>query len=224
MIAEFVAWAAGLMRRHAYLLVWLALVTHALLDAMTIYGTQLLWPLSEEAFGVGSVFIIDPLYTLPLLILAALGHSDTTSPSQLSPTRLPGARACRAGYLAWSAVGQQIAGQRGLAALVEARIAPERLLATPTPFNTLFWRVIAIDGDRYFNLYVPIFGQAQAVEPYVHRAARPCRPMRRCTLPTVTRLETFADDFVKIITRVTACWWFPTCAWESRPTMYSILR
>ena len=58
---------------------WLALVTHPLLDAMTVYGTQLALPFSDHPFGVGSIFIIDPLYTLPLLagtgwVLAAGNH------------------------------------------------------------------------------------------------------------------------------------------------------
>ena len=44
-----------------------AMATHPLLDGLTIYGTQLLQPFTDEAFGVGSMFIIDPLYTLPLL-------------------------------------------------------------------------------------------------------------------------------------------------------------
>lgn len=43
------------------------LVTHTLLDAMTTYGTQLLWPF-EGYFELRNIFIIDPLYTLPLLI------------------------------------------------------------------------------------------------------------------------------------------------------------
>jgi inner membrane protein len=47
---------------------WLALVTHPLLDAMTVYGTQLALPFSNHPYGVGSVFIIDPLYTVPLLV------------------------------------------------------------------------------------------------------------------------------------------------------------
>src|SRR3990167_1041611 len=50
-----------------WLAMWLALVTHPLLDAMTVYGTQLARPWSDRPYGVGSVFIIDPLYTLPLL-------------------------------------------------------------------------------------------------------------------------------------------------------------
>jgi inner membrane protein len=51
-----------------FLAVWLALVTHPLLDTFTIYGTQLLYPISEHPYAIGSMFIIDPIYTLPLLM------------------------------------------------------------------------------------------------------------------------------------------------------------
>ena len=50
------------------LLVYAVFATHVLLDALTIYGTQILWPLDHTPFGLGSIFIIDPLYTLPLLV------------------------------------------------------------------------------------------------------------------------------------------------------------
>src|SRR5690606_24159749 len=45
----------------------LALVTQPLLDAFTVYGTQLLWPLSTPPVMWSSLFIIDPLYTVWLL-------------------------------------------------------------------------------------------------------------------------------------------------------------
>lgn len=55
----------------------LALTTHPLLDSFTVYGTQLLWPLQESLsltpVSIASVFIIDPLYTLPLLIAMIIG-------------------------------------------------------------------------------------------------------------------------------------------------------
>ena len=50
-----------------WLAIWLALVTHPLLDALTVYGTRLALPFSDRPYGVGSVFIIDPLVTLPWL-------------------------------------------------------------------------------------------------------------------------------------------------------------
>ncbi|MBF4490658.1 metal-dependent hydrolase [Psychrobacter sp. N25K4-3-2] len=55
----------------------LALTTHPILDSFTVYGTQLLWPLQESLsltpFSIASMFIIDPLYTLPLLIAMIIG-------------------------------------------------------------------------------------------------------------------------------------------------------
>ena len=53
--------------RQWWLLVWLALITHPLLDAFTVYGTQFWLPFSDYPVGIGSVFIIDPLFTTPLL-------------------------------------------------------------------------------------------------------------------------------------------------------------
>ena len=55
----------------------LALTTHPILDSFTVYGTQLLWPLQESLtltpFSIASVFIIDPLYTIPLFIAMIFG-------------------------------------------------------------------------------------------------------------------------------------------------------
>jgi len=59
----------------------LVLITHPLLDAFTSYGTQLFWPLAVQPIAVASIFAIDPLYTLPLLIgctyLWWAGKADT---------------------------------------------------------------------------------------------------------------------------------------------------
>lgn len=46
----------------------LGLVTHPLLDWFAIYGTQLLAPFSNARFALPGLGIIDPGYTLPLLI------------------------------------------------------------------------------------------------------------------------------------------------------------
>lgn len=48
------------------LMFW-AIFTHPLLDIFTTWGTQLLWPL-EWRIAIQSVFVIDPLYTLPFLV------------------------------------------------------------------------------------------------------------------------------------------------------------
>ena len=48
--------------------VFLALLTHVLLDTFTTYGTQLFLPFSDLRVGFDSINIIDPVYTAPLLL------------------------------------------------------------------------------------------------------------------------------------------------------------
>ena len=45
----------------------LCLVTHALLDFCTSYGTQLFLPFSDVRLGLDCVNVVDPVYTVPLL-------------------------------------------------------------------------------------------------------------------------------------------------------------
>lgn len=154
-------------RTITYLTVFLCFATHALLDALTIYGTRIFWPVLPDPVGLGSMFIIDPLYTLPLLVTLVwalcLGHWSARFARVVSA-----ALVISTGYLGWSMVAQQVAAARGAAALARLDVEPDRTIATPMPFNTLFWRVIAIDGDRYLNLYVPLLGGEEAITAYAH--------------------------------------------------------
>jgi len=147
--------AAGVARLHGewaqwrrwWLALWLALVTHPLLDAMTVYGTQLALPFSNHPFGVGSVFIIDPLYTLPLLLGTGWALASRGSGRGLAAN--VAGLALSTAYLAWGAAAQQQVERIARNSLAVQGIAAERLLVTPTPFNTLLWRVVAIAGDSY---------------------------------------------------------------------------
>lgn len=47
----------------------LCAVTHPLIDLFTSYGTQLLAPFSTARFAINAMPIIDPVYTLPLLVV-----------------------------------------------------------------------------------------------------------------------------------------------------------
>ena len=46
--------------------------THGLLDACTSYGTQLFWPFSNERVSWNNISIVDPLFTIPLLIFLGI--------------------------------------------------------------------------------------------------------------------------------------------------------
>ena len=51
-----------------YIASFLGYATHGLLDACTSYGTQLFWPFSNERVTWNNISIIDPLFTIPVLI------------------------------------------------------------------------------------------------------------------------------------------------------------
>lgn len=114
----------------------LALITHPLLDTLTVYGTQLLQPFSNHPFAVGSVFIIDPFYTLPLLlgVLVAVLWSSTKG-MRWNAAML----ALSTAYLGWSVLAQQHV--RGVleASLRHNGMAASQMLVTPAPFSTVLW-------------------------------------------------------------------------------------
>ena len=52
-----------------YLASFLGYATHGLLDACTSYGTLLYWPLSNERVTWNSISVVDPLFTIPIIVL-----------------------------------------------------------------------------------------------------------------------------------------------------------
>lgn len=179
-----------------YLAVYLCFATHALLDAVTIYGTRIFWPVMPDPVGLGSLFIIDPLYTLPLLVvlvwaLCLKGWSRSFGRG------LSVALVLSTAYLGWSMVGQQIALSRGQAALAGLGVEPERTIATPMPFNTAFWRVIAVERDRYVNVYVPLLGGEEAVTAYAHPRGGDLLACAE-TIAKATELAAFSKGFFKL--------------------------
>jgi inner membrane protein len=50
----------------------LGYATHGLLDSCTSYGTHLFWPFSDYRVAWNNVSIVDPLFTLPLIVFCIL--------------------------------------------------------------------------------------------------------------------------------------------------------
>jgi inner membrane protein len=57
--------------QRTYLFSFAGYATHAVIDACTTYGTQLFWPFSDIRIAWNNVAVIDPLFTVPLLIITA---------------------------------------------------------------------------------------------------------------------------------------------------------
>lgn len=148
----------GYSSQRLFITLWLVLITHPLLDSFTSYGTQLFWPLMPTPTAWSSIFIIDPLYTVPLCIAAALGLMfglrDKTAKASVLALLVSSL------YLASTLAGKYMAEQRVEAELAHQGIQAQQLFSTPTPFNSLLWRVIVLDGEDYHEALVSWFDDA----------------------------------------------------------------
>jgi len=170
--------------------VWAVLITHPLLDAFTTYGTQLFWPIPTPPVAISSIFIIDPLYTLPLLlgVILALAWRDRR-----------GRRANLIGLglsTAWllTTLGlQQVARGEAQVAFERAGVDPDATLVLPFPFGVM-WRVIAREADDYAIVWVSLIDGEQSVE--VERHARGLDSLGPIDDPApVGRLRWFTHGF-----------------------------
>ncbi|MGG6098312.1 metal-dependent hydrolase [Pantoea allii] len=141
--------------------VWLALITHPLLDLMTVYGTQLGLPLTDHPYAIGSIYIVDPLYTLPLIVglcVALWRRSDRGLRWNCAGLAFSSA------YLVWSGVIQQVADGQIKQSLQQQGIATNKVLVTPTALNTVVWRSVIITPDRYGEAYWSLLSPGRPVK------------------------------------------------------------
>ena len=130
----------------------LALVTHPLLDAFTVYGTQLLWPLATPPVMWSSVFIIDPMYTVWLLVACVVAWFARGRP--LARHALLAGLALSSAYLGWSLVAKGMVERQAQHSLAAMGLEDAPRFSVPMPFNTLLWRVVAmtpngfVEGER----------------------------------------------------------------------------
>ncbi|WP_211829683.1 metal-dependent hydrolase [Kistimonas asteriae] len=130
-----------------WLMIWLCLITHPVLDAFTTYGTQLFWPMPLQPVALSSVFIIDPLYTLPLLIgvLLCLRKWGTNNAWRWNTAGLM----VSTGYLMLSLLAKSVVHERLETTLAAGDLSYKPVFSAPTPFNIVLWRVMVLDGDQY---------------------------------------------------------------------------
>lgn len=118
--------------------------THALLDACTTYGTQLFWPFSNARIAWNTISIIDPLFTLPLLVLviaASFRNSTTLARIALAWVFI---------YLIFGMVQRDRAEEAAHALANERGHQVDRLVALPSIGNAVVWKTVYLTNDTYY--------------------------------------------------------------------------
>lgn len=125
---DFKAWA------------WLffaAFVTHPMLDSCTTWGTQLFWPF-DIRLAFKSIFVIDPLYTVPFLVFLIFAmRQKRTAPKRTFYNNM--GLIISSFYLVLTFFLKWAAFTNFEKALENQRIQYLQIDTRPAPLNTILW-------------------------------------------------------------------------------------
>lgn len=114
-----------------------SIFTHPLLDIFTTWGTQFFWPF-EWRIAIQSIFVIDPLYTLPFLIsLLIVLFLNRRSKARRRINRI--GLIISSSYLFASVIFKLYADSVFEGYLNEEDISYSQFESRPTPLNTILW-------------------------------------------------------------------------------------
>ncbi len=198
LIAPLIAWVVA--RIHAerqffgrwWLALWLALIAHPLLDVTTVYGTQLFLPFTDYPYGTGSIFIIDPLFSLPLMICVIVALAMRNYRVNLAGL------AFSIAYLGWGMLAQQHV--TGIARESLQGVPVQRLEVDPTALNSVLWRVIATVPGGYLEGYYSLFDDSPRIT-FTQHARDDALYERLRDDWNVNRVAWFSHGFFKVFER-----------------------
>jgi len=138
----------------------LGIYTHILLDLITSYGTQFLFPFSTYRYSLDLVFIVDPYLTLIFLMPLTLMGFSKGRVRVLAMVAL-----FMAGiYLIMAFINQGLAMDKGKVRVREIGIEAIKVAAFPLPFSPFRWSVIAEDKRRYYQINIDILRDIVSIE------------------------------------------------------------
>ncbi|MCL1916215.1 MAG: metal-dependent hydrolase [Desulfovibrionaceae bacterium] len=140
-------WSLG----QIFLVALLGLGLHLYLDCMTSFGTQIFWPFSNYRVAVPALFIVDPLLTIPLLIILFYCLRNFKSRAKLA-AQVTWARYAIFWALLYPLICLGI--HEGLSRkfnrdYTEVGTAAEKITLTPVLFSPFYWKAVAENSEEY---------------------------------------------------------------------------
>jgi len=174
-------------------LVGAVLLTHVGLDCLTSYGTRIFWPFSSTPVIGGTIFVIDPVYTIPLLtgVLPSLWWHPRSRRRRLANYV---GLAVSSAYLLLTIVNKAHVNQVFAQALQGHGHSTEHVFTKPTPFNNLLWMGIAESEDGFYIGYYSLFDNPENLSfRFVEKNHELLG--EAASTPVVKRLRTFSRGY-----------------------------
>ena len=183
--------------KQIYLFSFLGFATHGLLDACTSYGTQLFWPFSEQRISWSIVSIVDPFFTIPIIIGIVF--------SVYRKNRLF-ARIAFIYAVVFLSLGliQKQRAENALYTLAQQRgHQTERVLVKPSFGNRHVWKLIYEHNGRYYVDAVKLLWKTQiisgtSIQKLNIKRDFPWLPKNSQQAKDIERFRWFSDDFLAV--------------------------
>jgi inner membrane protein len=141
------------------------IVTHPILDMFTNYGTQFLWPF-ESRITFNSVFVIDPLYTVPFMVLLIWAmRLDRNSAKRRRLNRI--GLIYSTAYLFLGLLIKWFVWTESKAYVKAHHLKVNRMMVTPMPFTCFYWYVLGENNNQYVVMHRSIFNDQITDKPGV---------------------------------------------------------
>lgn len=203
LVVALLAWPFT--RRHLrfgqiYLFALMGYMLSGFIDACTSYGTHLFWPLYPDALSFNIIAIIDPLFTLILLLTLIFGMKNRSQ--RILRTGLSLAAVYL--LLGWTQLYRATEVSRDLAA--QRGHSVQRMLLKPTLGNLLLWRsVYQSEGRLYVDaVRVGVFAEnriypGSSVALFDSRKNHPSLAESSVLYNDVQRFMRFSDHYVALV-------------------------
>lgn len=201
LIAALLLW---LLLRHKlsflrlYFYCFLGYSLSGVLDALTSYGTHLFWPISQERVALNLISVIDPIFTLILLVGVILALEKTESFAKLS--------LLLAGFYLFVGWVQLQRAEDVAASLAATRgHTIEAGIVKPTLANLILWRSIYENDEKFYvdALRVGFFSEpkvyeGEVIEKFTPGVHVPELPKKSVLAEDIERFTHFSAGYIGI--------------------------
>lgn len=180
---------------YLYLYCFFGYLLSGFVDACTSYGTYLLWPLIDKRISWHIISIIDPVFTLLLLIAIVVGYKKLS-------TWFSRIGIVLAGFYLLFTFSQMNRAENSIIKLAEQRgHTIEKIIVKPTIGNSILWRSVYLSNNTFYIDAVRVglnkrIYQGDSIKQFNLEETFPGLDVDSLLVKDIQRFEYFSDNYV----------------------------
>lgn len=173
-------------------LFFLSILTHPILDSFTPYGTQLFLPFSDYRVAFNNIAVVDPLYTLPLLLCVSITMFFNRKNSKRKTWTKAGLYLSSA-YMIFTIGNKLYVDHFFKTSFNQAKINYSRFSAQPTILNNFLWYAVAETDKNYTVSFYSIFDDTNTPPNFINIPKN--HKLLDVDHPDIKTLRWFSNEF-----------------------------